>query len=99
VSADNWATCVKCLKDAQTKEKAEREAVAAQYGKVPIAEFDRLREALEPVHPEDFGTFREDYEVYNDNCGTVQVTYSGSCHICGLELKFEHTHEILGEDK
>jgi hypothetical protein len=41
-------------------------------------------------------TFREDYEIYGAETGTVKVYYGGSCENCGLTLNFEHEHEIPG---
>jgi hypothetical protein len=41
-------------------------------------------------------TFREDYEIYGAEDGTVTVTYSGSCQSCGLSLSFRDDREIPG---
>jgi hypothetical protein len=41
-------------------------------------------------------TFREDYQIYGADEGTVHVGYSGSCEKCGLRIDFDHEHEIPG---
>ena len=38
--------------------------------------------------------FREDYEIYGAETGTVTVSYHGECQRCGLKLVFESTHPI-----
>lgn len=40
-------------------------------------------------------SWREDYEVYNDDEGSVDIIYSGACSErmgggCGQQLKYEH---------
>lgn len=39
-------------------------------------------------------TFREDYEIYNAQNGTVRVAYSGHCTVCPCHLDFESEHPI-----
>jgi len=41
-------------------------------------------------------SFREDYEIYGADEGTVTVSYSGSCTKCRLSLSFEDDHPIEG---
>lgn len=52
-------------------------------------------------HPEPVGsnaervyTFREDYEIWGAENGTVIVHYSGHCTECKAGIDFEHTHDI-----
>ncbi len=40
--------------------------------------------------------FREDYEVYGAETGTVTVEYNGECQRCGLKLSFTTEHPIPG---
>lgn len=86
MSADNWATCPRCLGHAKTEARATERAVAALYGKVPIAEFDRRRAELAPVEEGKFATFREDYQIGLRD-GRVDVNYSGACTKCGLAMQ------------
>ena len=98
VSADNWAICPRCVARARAAEAAQLAAVMDSYGKVPVEEFDRARAAIEPVHPGDYATFREDYEIYGAADGVVKVSYGGSCQVCGLDLSFSHEHPLpVGE--
>jgi hypothetical protein len=91
MSADNWATCPRCLHAAETASANEREAVNAMYGTVPIAEFDRRRAELTDIDPEQYRTFREDYEIYGAESGTVVVDYRGGCAACGASARIEHS--------
>ena len=94
MSADHWATCPRCLDSAKSVASREREAVMALYGEVPPEEFDRRREGLREVDPEDYRTFREDYEFYGAEEGEVTASYSGSCKSCGLATGFLHVEHF-----
>lgn len=100
MSASNWAICPRCLARAREAEAAQLAAVMDSYGKVPVDEFDRARAEVKPVDPEDFRNFREDYEIYGAETGTVEVSYSGHCGTCGLGLDFTDKRPLpLGEER
>jgi hypothetical protein len=98
VSASNWARCPRCAR--RTAAVLERRAaeIRAKYGKVSVEEFEQMsrrlqesRDALaETFHP----TFREDYEIYGAETGTVKVSYSGGCVECGLRLDFKREFKM-----
>lgn len=101
MSADNWAQCPRCTARAEAKFRARTAAIGASYGKVTVEEFDAARKllasdmaAFENRRP----TFREDYEFYGAESGTVTARYGGSCDECGLELHFSEDHPIPGVD-
>lgn len=84
-------------------EARERE-VAAMYGVASVEEFDAARADLElakreGIREEHDETFREDYEIYGAQTGTVKVRYKGGCEVCGLSLSFEHEHEFYDPAK
>lgn len=84
MSADNWAVCPRCKYRALKKFEKAGDAVQAMYGNVTVEEFDATRAALSM---DDVGhTFREDYEFYDAETGTVEATYSGGCEVCGLSV-------------
>jgi hypothetical protein len=98
MSADNWNACPQC-KDNKVDKVADLEKqVDGAYGKVSAEEFMRLNgllaQAKLEVDKDDWNdrTFREDYEIYGADEGTVKVSYSGSCTKCGLRLNFEEEH-------
>jgi hypothetical protein len=99
MSASNWAVCPRCLARAKAAEARKLAGVMASYGKVPVAEFDAARAAIEPVHPRDLAAFREDYEITGAEDGAVTVSYGGSCGTCGLSLSFSETRPIPGVDE
>jgi hypothetical protein len=99
VGASNWAVCPRCLARAKAAEARKLAEVMASYGKIPVAEFDAARAAIEPVHPRDVATFREDYEITGAQDGAVVVSYAGGCETCGLSLSFGETRPIPGVDE
>ncbi len=88
MSADNWAICPRCLHEAQAAATAERERVQALYGQVELEEFEKQRAALSEPDDESFRTFREDYEIYDAETGTVQIDYRGGCTRCGTSAVY-----------
>jgi len=65
----------------------------ATYGKVPVKAFDAARAKLGAA-PETDHTFREDYEFYGAEEGTVTAHYGGRCTECGLNVKFRHDEVV-----
>lgn len=70
-------------------------AVAAAYGTVPAAEYERIHAeraafAAESIEP----TFREDYEFWGAEDGVLNINYSGACQKCGLAHQFKHTETL-----
>lgn len=94
MSADNWATCPKCLAEAKAKKAALEHAVQDAYGKVPIEEFDEMRtEAEKPVNIDQ--TLREDYELFiEEDTGLFRVIYDGFCKTCGFGKKYRYSEQL-----
>lgn len=92
MSADDWDVCPSCLTKARDEWLAKTDHLSVAYGKIPLDEFDALRDDVaKGINEEDFRTFREDYEFYLDGF-TLHVSYSGHCTECstGLDLNEEH---------
>lgn len=89
MSADNWAICPRCLEQGREAHDEAVQAVMATYGRIPVDEFDAKRAALPQLDPEQFRTFREDYEFYGAEAGEVVADYSGHCSKCGLGIDFQ----------
>jgi hypothetical protein len=91
MSADNWAACPRCLTDAETEAAKRVRDVADAYGKVPEDEYmamlAEVNSASVAQPPEDF---REDYEIYGAETGTLTITYGGECQKCFLKLNYKH---------
>ena len=101
MGADNWAVCPRCLRNAENAKRALEAKAQAAYGKVPVEEFEKLREAAAvPINVEKLRTFREDYELGMEEDGTFEVSYHGSCSRrhpeqgCGYEHRFRHIEEV-----
>lgn len=97
MSADNWGICPKCVAAAEAEYAALQAEATEAYGKLPIEEFDALRErASVPLDTEKCRTFREDYEFWGSETGVIHVSYSGHCSVCrtGLDFKSEHPIEL-----
>lgn len=50
------------------------------------------------VDPYKFETFREDYEIYGAEDGTIVVDYSGWCQVCHIGLDFNTHHQFFGAE-
>jgi hypothetical protein len=97
VSADNWAVCPECLKQAYAEHEELQGQVVDSYGKIPIEEFDALRaKVAEGVDVESLKTFREDYEIYGAETGIIKVRYSGTCQACKCGVDFEFEKPVKG---
>ena len=99
MSADNWAKCPRCYKRGLDHIDELQEEVDSIYGQVTIEEFDAARERLEQAKmllEDSDATFREDYEFWGAEDGVVHVDYLGQCAKCGLKIKFNEEHPILG---
>jgi hypothetical protein len=96
MGASNWTACPRCLQRASAARAADVKQVAGSYGKVSEAECIEAVKSIAEVNPANFGSFREDYEIYGAEQGTVTVGYSGRCDPCGLSVDFSHEHEIPG---
>lgn len=97
MSADNWAVCPRCKLNEMNAVKALDYRVENEYGKISIDDFlvlrneaQQRREAL----PKQESSFREDYEIYGAEEGTIQVEYRGSCKYCGLVTKFTYSQKM-----
>jgi hypothetical protein len=87
MSADHWDVCPRCLYKAIKADEAQRAAVEASYGRVPVEEFLAARAALPvEVDREQYRTFRENYEVGGADRGVVTVAYTGGCSKCRLRV-------------
>lgn len=95
MSASNWAVCPRCFDQARRVFAVESAKLEETYGVVPLADFDAVRARLAPPNPEDFHTFREDWEFYGAERGEVTADYSGHCSKCGLGLDFKETRKFF----
>jgi hypothetical protein len=90
MSADNWAVCPRCLHSAKSWLEAKKAEVRERYGRITIEEWAELSTMLDEEVDEDaVRTFREDYEFYGAETGTLEISYRGECTKCGLK----HEHE------
>jgi hypothetical protein len=77
------------------KDKAK---LAADYGKIPAAEYMERAQHLS-AGPE-FGveTLREDYEIGIIDGVEFFVKYQARCTVCGFKFSFKHSQNIEAED-
>ena len=94
MSADNWAVCPRCLAKAVkahmllTGEIKGNETMSPDVKRLALS-------AIPDVDPEDYRTWREDYEFSGVTTGWITASYSGSCTECGLSADFTSLHDIL----
>lgn len=95
MSADNWAICPRCLKNAEVEKQKALESAAKAYGKATPDEWRAMTdEAAKPIDSEEFRTFREDYEFYINEDGEWSADYHGGCAKCKLEFTFKKTEQL-----
>lgn len=91
MSANNWATCPRCVKRLQAEEDAKAEALAASYGKVSADEYDRLKAELRATATaETKYELREDYSLGVQPDGKFSVSYHARCSACDFRFSFKH---------
>lgn len=92
MSANNWATCPRCLAEAEKTKTALAAEAAAAYGKVPEDEYAQMREQSREDITLD-STMREDYELGVNMLGEFRLSFSASCGTCGYRFEFETTEQ------
>lgn len=97
MSADNWAACPRCTQLAEARRQRAETKASVSYGKVPAAEWLKLRRRGEKRRDlED--TLREDYQVgINTETGGFFVTYSATCTACAFSFRYEHEQKAEDE--
>ena len=96
MSADNWAICHKCMQKFGEMAKELKLAADNAYGKVPVADFEKMRNAAREYEAElleQTATLREDYRVGIQD-GEFSVSYSAHCVECGFEFKYNFEKEV-----
>lgn len=94
MSADNWAQCPQCQDELELKVNELENSVDEAYGKLPPDEWVKFKDEVEKdidALRDAAYTFREDYGFYGASEGSVEVSYRGSCKVCGLTFKREET--------
>lgn len=99
MSASTWTNCPQCYDRAYEAYAEEVAAVGRLYGTVPRAEYEAAVAGIarKPSRG-DYETLREDYEFYGAKDGAVEYYYSGSCNVCGLEVRFDGKHPFYPEE-
>jgi hypothetical protein len=99
MSADYIGQCPRCLEEADKVQLAKDEALRRQLDEVRTFTpeltdvIDLLEQAIEQNEaPEVKETFREYYEFYGADQGTVHWDFQGTCTVCELTVSFEGSH-------
>jgi ribosome-binding protein aMBF1 (putative translation factor) len=96
MSANNWRVCPKCKATRGAELAAESEELAKQYGKIKLAEFNRLTNELHDKYKDDLEeSLREDYGLRITEDGTFYVSYRGHCGTCGFTHTFKHEDKVI----
>ncbi|KKN16457.1 hypothetical protein LCGC14_0975660 [marine sediment metagenome] len=93
MSANNWAVCPQCMKNAEETQAENKVAVEASYGVIPSEEYAaRREEAHEPIALD--CTMREDYEIAMNLLGEFNISYSASCSNCGFRFVHRTNRQV-----
>jgi hypothetical protein len=94
MSADNWAICPKCKRDADADKARKFADARAKYGKIQQDEYLKLLGESEA--PTEYGeTLREDWELGTDEDGLFSVRYDSHCSACGFKFSFNKKIDVL----
>lgn len=93
MSADNWTTCPKCVEQEKKRYDSEAKELSDSYGKISSDHFIEATKNF-PIFEPGGSTFREYYEFYGADTGTLKMTYNGVCQVCGLSLILEKEYEF-----
>lgn len=102
MSADNWSQCPNCLikfeQDKAFRLRRARLDCDQAYGKLPAAEYEKLRQVLFGIEAEELdqdNTVREDCEFYLDpETGAWFASYKCWCNTCDFKHNFHHSEDI-----
>ena len=119
MSADDWSVCPRCKNEAVRAAEELQQEADSLWGADRILwqmAHDKAQAAVADLRNWDTGnseehcTFREDYEIYGAETGTITVVYRGCCTRsyaeqvaqtpytkasgCGARLEFTHEHPI-----
>lgn len=101
MSADGLKTCPRCAAEHKRAIQAADAAVAdliyRQGSAEEILRATDDRTKLKARKPE--ATFREDYEFYGAEDGTIVADYGGECQACGLTARLKHSVTFYPEPK
>ncbi len=97
MSANNWTECPKCKRDKAANIKKLKSRHATEYGKIPLAEYQKIGEQITDLESESDGgeTLREDYEIWINKDGVFTVDYGCSCDRCKFKFSFKHQAATL----
>jgi hypothetical protein len=95
MSADNWAVCPRCFARALEVAAEQRATVEESYGSIPRDRFLLAVADLKEPNTADFHTFREDYEFWGAESGTIEWRYRGVCTACSLAAELSGSHELF----
>jgi rubrerythrin len=94
MTADNWATCPKCLAEFAAKKAAAIAKAKSQYGNEPAEIFLANLALAEAMHDRPRETLREDYDIGVDDDGSFEVVYSCSCSRCGFKFEYKDSQSV-----
>jgi hypothetical protein len=97
MSADGWDTCPRCENDSAEKIKELELALADAYGNIELEDWLAMKEEtkanIQWLESQE-ETWRENYEFYGANTGTLSIRYGAYCTKCGLEFEYEEDVEF-----
>ncbi len=98
MSADNWAVCPNCRRNAESKYIQEEVLLEENYGKIPATEYAKLLTQHQANSVQKIlgdNTLREDYRIGIDKNGVFTVGYISCCDKCGLTWKYNHSEQAF----
>ena len=99
MSADNWATCPKCLNKDKNDLDKKRKELDDQYGKIDKNKWLQKLEKLNKEEKDrgDNSSLREDYKMGITNEGEFYIGYSGVCSVCDFKYTYNFDKQLCLE--
>ena len=92
MSANNWAWCPQCMRNAEAVQVAAQASVEAVYGVIPSEEHAARRaEAYKDIELPT--SMREDWEVGMNLIGELHIYYKAECDNCGFRFVHENKRQ------
>ncbi len=98
MSANRIRICPVCLATSIKEEAEKRHDAEKAYGKVPPAEYADMIADAEKCSKVGEDLF-ENFEIFMDNSGVLNISYGCRCDKCGFYYGFEHKENALAKNQ
>lgn len=99
MSANNWRHCRHCDQVAAETHRKRIDKAKKQYGKITPEAFIELMAKVNQPAEDNEETLRENYEFWQGDDNSFNVSYRASCDKCGFTFSFKHSEPFVNQSK